>query len=105
MRSVSLPAATAPRRGKAGKPRTEQRDRRRLGCRDFGDHDLAVAGLQIGEQDLVDAGVEGAAAATGSRAVISTATATTAITATTTTAATGEATTTAAASEAALPAA
>jgi len=36
------------------------------GRREFGDDDLAVAGLEIGNEDLISAGVKGAAAPTPS---------------------------------------
>ncbi|MGC1891129.1 MAG: hypothetical protein WA709_34480 [Stellaceae bacterium] len=98
MKPINFRAAP-PHHGKAGEAHAEQRDGRWLGYRggDFGDDDLAVTHLKIGDQDLVDPCVERTAAATGSRAVIGTATATTTIPATATTTATDEATTTAAA--------
>jgi hypothetical protein len=68
-RSAVRPASPT-RRGKAEETRAEQSDRGRLGylSKKFGDHDLAVAGLEIGHQDLVGTGVEGAAAKTGTNA-------------------------------------
>jgi hypothetical protein len=59
-------------RGEAKDAGAEQRDRHRFGYRrrEFANYDLAVAGLQIGDQDLVAAGVEGTPAtsrATGVR--------------------------------------
>jgi hypothetical protein len=60
-----LRASPPPHRREAKEAGAEQRDRRRLGYGDFGDHDLAVAGLEIGDQDLVRARVEGAAAIAG----------------------------------------
>ena len=60
---VSQPAPT-PDHGKADKPDAKQRDRPRLWY-EFSDYNLAVAGLEIGDQDLVCARIEGAAAATG----------------------------------------
>jgi hypothetical protein len=61
-----LPAAT-PQRSEAEEAYTDERDRGRLGHGggDFGDDHLAVAGLEIGEQDLVRSGIKGAAATTG----------------------------------------
>jgi hypothetical protein len=49
------------------RPAPKQRDRRRLGhCgRKLGDHHLAVDGLEIRDQDLVDPRVEGAATTGG----------------------------------------
>ena len=61
---VSQPAPT-PDHGKADKPDAKQRDRPRLWY-EFSDYNLAVAGLEIGDQDLVGAGVEGAAPTTES---------------------------------------
>jgi hypothetical protein len=51
-------------RGEAKKACTEEHDRRRLGYGDLANHYLAVAGVEIGHQDRVDAGVEGAATTT-----------------------------------------
>jgi hypothetical protein len=53
-----------PHRGEAKEAGAEQRDRRRLGY-EFGNHHLAVAGLEIGDQDLVDPRVQGPATTTG----------------------------------------
>jgi hypothetical protein len=66
IRISSLCPARPRNDGKAGKAHAEQRDRGRLGYgyREFGDEDLAVAGLEISRQDLVRTGVEGAAATT-----------------------------------------
>src|SRR6266404_5362082 len=65
-RRSGMPAAP-PDRSEAGEAGAEQRDRRRLGhCgRKLGDHHLAVGGLEIRDQDLVCAGVEGAATTAG----------------------------------------
>jgi hypothetical protein len=60
---VSQPAPT-PDHGKADKPDAKQRDRPRLWY-EFSDYNLAVAGLEIGDQDLVCARVKGATTATG----------------------------------------
>jgi hypothetical protein len=51
---------------KAEEARTKQRKRGGLGhlLRQFSDDDLAVAGLEIGDQDLLCASIKGAAAAT-----------------------------------------
>jgi hypothetical protein len=53
-------------RSKADKAGAKQCDSRRLwDCgREFGDHDLAVTGLEISDQDLVGARIEGATTAT-----------------------------------------
>jgi hypothetical protein len=61
-----MPAAP-PDRSEAGEAGAEERDGRRLGhCgRKLGDDDLAVGGLEIRDQDLVCAGVEGAATTAG----------------------------------------
>ena len=60
VRSPLCPA-TPRNGGKAGQAHAEQRDGCRFGHRggQFGDDDLAVAGLKIGNQDLVYAGIEG----------------------------------------------
>jgi hypothetical protein len=53
-----------PYHGEAKEARTEQSNRcwfRHRG-REFGDHDLAVAGVEISHQDLIDARIERAAA-------------------------------------------
>src|SRR5260370_38932038 len=65
VRSPLCPA-TPRNGGKAGQAHAEQRDGCRFGHRggQFGDDDLAVAGLKIGNQDLVYAGIEGATTAT-----------------------------------------
>jgi hypothetical protein len=49
-----LSLAAAPYCSEAEEADTEQRDRCRLGY-EFGDYHLAVAGLEIGNQDLVSA--------------------------------------------------
>jgi hypothetical protein len=86
--------------GEAKKTGAEQRDRRRLGYRAFGDHDLTVAGPEISNQDLVCTRIEGAATTTGTTTeVAGTTTGTTAVAAAT--APTWPATTTAAAEAAA----
>jgi hypothetical protein len=78
-RSALRPAAPK-HRSKANETATEQSDGRRLWYGDFGDHDLAVAGLEIGDQDLVGADIEGATATTRTRTgVAATATSATAI--------------------------
>jgi hypothetical protein len=48
----ALRPASPPHHGKAGEARTEQRQRTRLRYRfgyQFGDHDLTIAGLEIGD--------------------------------------------------------
>src|SRR3984893_3788975 len=62
--SGSVRPASAPHHGKAGEAHAEQCDGSRLGY-EFGDHDLAVARPEIGDQDLVNARVEGAPTAAG----------------------------------------
>jgi hypothetical protein len=59
-------AASSPYDHQAGEADTEQRHRSRLGYggREFCDDDLAVTNAKIGHQDLVYAGIEGAAATT-----------------------------------------
>jgi hypothetical protein len=54
--------APPPDSSDAHEARREHRDGRRFGhCRHkFGDHYLAVAGVEIGDQDRIEAGVEGA---------------------------------------------
>jgi len=60
-----------PHHGKANKSGAEQRERRRL--RDgFGDYDFAVAGLEIGNEDLVRSCIKGSAAEAREYPVIST---------------------------------
>ena len=61
--SESIRPAFPPHNGKAGEARAEQCDGSRLGY-EFCDHYLTIAGLKIGDQDLVYAHVEGAAATT-----------------------------------------
>jgi hypothetical protein len=70
MKSALRQPASPPHEAKANETSVEQRERRRLRCSDFGDHDLAVADLEIGKEDLVDARIERAAAGTGSGSVI-----------------------------------
>jgi hypothetical protein len=62
--SGSVRPASPPHHGKAGKARGEQCNGSWFGYQ-FGDHDLAVAGLEIGKQDLVGTHIEGAAATAG----------------------------------------
>jgi hypothetical protein len=79
LRSFLCPA-TSCNDAKPGNPDAEQRDRCRFGHRggNLGDDDLTVAGEEIGDQDLVRADVERAAATTGSATQSATATASTA---------------------------
>jgi hypothetical protein len=80
-----VPAAP-PDGNEANEAGAEERDGRRLGhCgRKFGNHDLAVAGLEIGDQDLLCARIKGATTTTGtSTGGAARAAATTAVSATT----------------------